>query len=43
MALPEFPVEDGRAVFTKLQDVPVTRLPADIEDLVFPVGPRGSF
>jgi acetyl esterase len=41
-ALYEIPVADGRAVFTKLQDVPVTHLPADIEDLVVPVGPKGS-
>jgi acetyl esterase len=38
----EIPVEEGRAAFTRLQDVPVTKLPADIEDRTVPGGPTGQ-
>jgi acetyl esterase len=41
-ALYEIPVADGRAAFTRLQAVPVTKLPADIEDRTLPVGPKGQ-
>jgi acetyl esterase len=41
-ALYEIPVADGRAAFTKLQAVPVTKLPVDIEDRTVPGGPRGQ-
>jgi acetyl esterase len=40
-ALYEIPVEAGRAAFTQLQNVAVTKLPADIEDLTVPGGPGG--
>jgi acetyl esterase len=32
----------ARAVLTKVQEAPVTRLPASIEDTTFPVGPAGT-
>ena len=32
----------ARAVLVKVQDVPVDKLPAQIEDTTFPVGPTGS-
>ena len=35
-AIYEIPVEQGRAAFTQLQNVPVTKLPADIEDRADP-------
>jgi acetyl esterase len=41
-ALYEIPVADGRAAFTQLQDVPVTKLPVDIEDRSVPGGPNGD-
>lgn len=41
-ALYEMPVEEARKVFAGLQDVPVTKLPVDIEDRTVPVGPAGS-
>lgn len=41
-ALYEIPVAKGRAAFTRLQDVPVKKLPADIEDRTLPVGPKGQ-
>jgi acetyl esterase len=41
-ALYEIPIEEGRAAFAQLQDVPVTKPPADIEDLTIPGGPKGE-
>lgn len=41
-AIYEIPVEQGRAAFTQLQNVPVTKLPADIEDRTIPAGPSGQ-
>ena len=41
-ALYEIPVAGGRAAFTKLQDVLVTKLPVDIEDRTIPGGPSGE-
>ncbi len=41
-ALYEIPVADGRAAFTRLQDVPVTKLPVDIEDKTITGGPKGQ-
>lgn len=41
-ALYEIPVSDGRAAFTRLQDVPVNKLPADIEERTVPGGPTGE-
>jgi acetyl esterase len=41
-ALYEIPVEQGRAAFTRLQDVPVKKLPADIEDRTVAGGPKGQ-
>ena len=41
-ALYEIPVEAGRAAFTQLQNVPVIKLAADIEDLAIPGGPTGT-
>lgn len=38
----EIPVAEGRAAFTRLQAVPVTKLPADIEDRTIPGGPKGQ-
>jgi len=38
----EIPVDKGRAGFQAMQDLPVTKLPVDIEDHVFNVGPTGS-
>ncbi|MBY0545971.1 MAG: alpha/beta hydrolase [Candidatus Obscuribacterales bacterium] len=39
----QIPVTDGRAAFVRLQNsVNVVKLPADIEDLTFPVGPGGK-
>ena len=40
-ALYEIPVPDGRAVFAKLQAVPVNKLPVDIEEHQVPGGPTG--
>jgi acetyl esterase len=37
----EIPIEAGRAAFTSLQAVPVTKLPVDIEDRTIPGGPKG--
>ncbi len=41
-ALYELPVEEGRAIFAKLQDVPVTKLPVDIEERAVPGSPTGE-
>ena len=41
-ALYEIPIADGRAAFGKLQDIPVKKLPVDIEVLTIPVGPTGQ-
>lgn len=41
-AIYEIPVEQGRKLFTQLQDVAVTKLPADIEDRSIPGGPTGE-
>lgn len=38
----ELSPEDARKVLSKVQDVHVTTLPADIEDHTIPVGPKGS-
>lgn len=38
----ELSVEDARNVLTKVQDVNITKLPAEIEDYTIPVGPRGK-
>jgi len=40
-AIYQIPVGEGRAAFTRLQDVPVTKLPVDIEDRTVPGGPKG--
>ncbi|SRR5579885_12364 len=41
-ALYEIPVAEGRAAFTRLQEVAVNKLPADIEDRTIPGGPKGE-
>jgi acetyl esterase len=38
----QIPVEEGRSAFTKLQAVPVKKLPVDAEDRAIPGGPKGS-
>lgn len=38
----ELSPEDARKVLTKVQDVNVTKLPTDIEDITIPKGPRGN-
>jgi acetyl esterase len=38
----ELPLEDARKVLEDAQAIPVTKLPADIEDKVLPVGPTGE-
>lgn len=37
----ELSPEEARKVLTKVQDVHVTKLPVEIEDLTIPVGPKG--
>ncbi|MGH7335400.1 MAG: alpha/beta hydrolase [Candidatus Rokuibacteriota bacterium] len=41
-AIYEIPIDQGRAAFVRLQAVPVTKLPADIEDRTVPGGPKGQ-
>lgn len=36
----ELPIEDARNVLSKVQDINVTKLPADIKDITIPAGPR---
>lgn len=33
---------DARNVLLKIQEIPITKLPADIEDITIPVGPKGE-
>lgn len=35
-------IADARDVLAKLQDIAVTKLPADIEDVKIPIGPKGE-
>lgn len=37
----ELPIENARNVLSKVQDINVAKLPADIEDLTIPTGPKG--
>jgi acetyl esterase/lipase len=41
-AIYEIPVADGRALFAGLQNIPVTKLPADIEDHTIAGDPKGQ-
>lgn len=38
----ELSIEEAREVLSKVQDISVPKLPADIEDITIPAGPRGS-
>ncbi|MCE9626091.1 MAG: alpha/beta hydrolase [Deltaproteobacteria bacterium] len=41
-AIYEIPIAEGRAAFTQLQNLPVNKLPVDIEDRSIPGGPTGE-
>lgn len=38
----ELSIEEARNVLLKVQDIGISKLPADIEDIIIPVGPSGN-